>query len=191
MNKKALRKRQLELRRSFTADIKAEEEAICKVLDEYIEKNGYKRVLVYVSTEEELDTRALIGKLLKRGVEVYVPKVLGKEMDFYKISSFDDLEKGYMNILEPKKYCDTIDYTQEDKLLILTPGLMFDDKGNRLGYGGGFYDRYMSSCIEKNISYFSIGLCFSPLFCTDGVIPLELTDVRLHGLATKDGIILF
>lgn len=105
-----------------------------------------KNVLIYVSTKGEVDTLGLIEELFKLGKIVYVPKVIDIKtglMRFYKISSLEDLEPGCMNILEPKKSLEVLEESLiDDNFVIVMPGLAFDKKGHRLGYGGGFYDRF-------------------------------------------------
>ena len=105
-----------------------------------------KNVLIYVSTKGEVDTLGLIEEFFKLGKIVYVPKVIDIKtglMRFYKISSLEDLEPGCMNILEPKKSLEILDESLiDDSFVIVMPGLAFDKKGHRLGYGGGFYDRF-------------------------------------------------
>jgi len=105
-----------------------------------------KNVLIYLSTSREVNTRDLIKDFFDKNINVYIPRVDSlKEglMHFYKINSFDDLEKGCMGILEPKSFCKVLDESLIDNSFIeILPGLAFDKKGNRLGYGGGFYDRF-------------------------------------------------
>lgn len=105
-----------------------------------------KNVLIYVSTKLEVGTIDLIKELLDRGVNVYTPRVINLEdglMRFIKISSLNDLEVGCMNILEPKSNLLELDESKIDStFLLVMPGLAFDKNGHRLGYGGGFYDRF-------------------------------------------------
>lgn len=86
--------------------------------------------------------------LWKEGRHVYVPKVNGREMDFYEITSMQDLKKGYRDILEP---IDTLLPVHGISGIMVMPGLAFDRMGHRIGYGGGFYDRYIAS--QKNSLY--------------------------------------
>ena len=90
----------------------------------------------------EVATGTLIEKAWELGKKVYVPRVAGKEMEFYQIYSFEDLEKGAYGILEPKKECPVYEAGEGQTTLAILPGSVFDEKKNRVGYGGGFYDRY-------------------------------------------------
>jgi len=114
-------------------------------------------ILIYVSFEDEVDTRRLINYFLDNGKNVYVPRVCEKEMDFYRIDSFNDLVEGYKNILEPVGNEKISDFS---KVLCITPGVCFNRYGYRIGYGGGFYDRFLSRS-----GVFSIGVCYKECLC--------------------------
>ena len=113
-----------------------------------------KWILFYVSYGTETDTGVLIRELLEtpeKNVHIAVPKVKGDEMEFYEIKSFSDLVSGYKGILEPKG--DVL--AQPSNALMVMPGLVFDRRRNRIGYGGGYYDRYLaqhSEQIEKTVA---------------------------------------
>lgn len=101
-------------------------------------------ILAYVSFSSEVGTHLLIEKALKDGKKVAVPKVFDKEtMKFIYISSLKDLKPGAYDILEPTTSV-TADSDISSNTLILLPGIGFDLKFNRLGYGGGYYDRYLA-----------------------------------------------
>lgn len=103
---------------------------------------------VYASFGTEIDTLSLMEKLWKAGKRVYAPRVNGKEMDFYEITSMQDLKKGYREILEPVEQLVPVRGLSG---VMIMPGLAFDRKGHRIGYGGGFYDRYIAR--QKNDCY--------------------------------------
>ena len=189
MDKKELRSAQIKYRKNMPPEIKEEELKVQEICYEHVVAEGYRKVLVYVSTPEELCTLQLIESLLAGGIEVYVPKVSGKEMFFYRINSLDDLKPGYMKILEPKDTCERLDDSDGVPLIIFAPGLAFDKHGYRLGYGGGYYDRYLKSCIDKKIEYKCLGLAFSPFLWTKDMIPSEVTDICIDGVVTSLGII--
>lgn len=104
----------------------------------------YKRaenIYVYVNYNQEVVTSDIISKSLKEGKKVFVPKVCGDNIKFYQIYSMkEDLTPGAYGILEPTT--DRLD-EQRDGLLIM-PGLAFDKGFHRLGYGGGYYDKYLA-----------------------------------------------
>lgn len=108
-------------------------------------------VLAFVGYGTEIDTAGIIEEALKRGKRVYVPKVVGQDMLFYRIESMDDLEEGYKGIFEPSGESEMYDYFlfdkaykgENNKTFMLMPGVAFDRENNRIGYGKGFYDRFL------------------------------------------------
>lgn len=107
----------------------------------------------YVSYGTEVDTIAIIRHVLAhpvrgRRLRVAVPRVQGRNMDFYEITSMEELEPGYQGILEPGKTCPRVEAAEG---LMLLPGLAFDRDRNRVGYGGGYYDRYLKSHANKGL----------------------------------------
>ena len=95
----------------------------------------------FVSYGTEVDTMRMIQYALQETkLRVAVPRVRGKNMDFYEITSMNHLKKGYRGILEP----DTDTLVEAKEGIMLLPGLAFDIEKNRVGYGGGYYDRYLA-----------------------------------------------
>lgn len=95
---------------------------------------------VYVSLPLEVNTISFIKEALKTK-RICVPLVKGETMDFYEISSLDDLQKGHFNVLEPKENS----YIHPSSIqLMIIPLLAYDKDKYRVGYGKGYYDRYMS-----------------------------------------------
>lgn len=111
-------------------------------LYETMEYQQADAIYTYVSYNQEVMTHDLICKAVKDGKRVAVPKVCGKEIEFYYIHSLEELQSGYQHILEPVTNVKA-DPRLEERPLLLLPGLAFDTQGNRIGYGGGFYDRYL------------------------------------------------
>ena len=102
---------------------------------------------IYVSKGNEVDTIEIIKELLKTKV-VCVPKVENNIIQFHVISSFNDLEKGFFNVLEPKNDS----YIDIDKIqVMIVPIVGFDLKCNRLGYGKGFYDKALAKYDNQKI----------------------------------------
>jgi 5-formyltetrahydrofolate cyclo-ligase len=133
-----------------------------RVLQRLYEQECYQNtqnIYTYVNYNQEVCTKELIEQSLVRMKNVFVPKVFGDRMLFYKISSLDELEPGAYGILEPAvKSLDLKDDRVEDTPcgLMIMPGLAFDRSGGRIGYGGGFYDRYLS----EHSDFFKVALCF-------------------------------
>ena len=156
--KSALRKKVRNIRESMPQDEK-------KLLDGRILKNimklrQYKNndtILTYVSTKIEVDTFALIHQAIKDGKRVAVPRCIdnSREMDFYYITSTEQLEPRTFGVLEPiKEECELL--TDYSNGLCIIPGLMFDFEGYRLGYGKGYYDRFLSRFHGD-----TAGICYS------------------------------
>jgi len=99
---------------------------------------------ITISNKPEVDTLHLIDELWQLGKKVAVPKCNPKtrEMTFYVINSFEQLETVYMHLREPiPEKCEFVDANEMNVLLV--PGVVFDQYGYRIGYGGGYYDRYV------------------------------------------------
>ena len=103
-------------------------------------------------------------------------------MDFYLISEYTQLAPGAMNILEPTAYCEKITVFPENTLMIM-PGVAFDENLNRVGYGGGYYDRFLDKHPDLNI----IAVGYELQLCES--IPTEPTDYRPHMLITEKKIL--
>ncbi len=156
--KKELRKKAREMRRSMSPEKK-------NVLDRKIKNKllnlwairEAKTVLCYVSTEIEVDTRQFIAELINTGKKVAVPRCEGEksEMNFYYINSLDELSDGSFGVLEPDPQKSIMVGNTKNSVCIV-PAFMFDKKGYRLGYGKGYYDRYLSRYEGS-----TIGICYS------------------------------
>lgn len=96
-------------------------------------------IYCYVDYRREVGTRKIIEHAWMSGKKVAVPKVLGDEMEFYYIQSLVDLEEGYKGIPEPKQ----TNLAHDENMLVIMPGAAFDKTGNRIGYGKGYYDKYL------------------------------------------------
>lgn len=132
-----------------------------KIYDNVIKSSFYKKaqnIFIYVSVNSEADTRRIIQKALDDEKTVCVPKVISKKhgMIAVRINGLNELSKGAYGIPEPIKYDKKFD--EHDIDLILLPGLAFDECGGRIGYGGGFYDRFISITGKNTVK---IGLAYS------------------------------
>ena len=137
-----------------------------------------KIIYCYVSYRFEADTWRFIMYSLKSGKRVAVPKVCGNEMKFYYIRNMDELKEGYRGIFEPPE---TNEEATEEGALFIMPLIAFDRKNHRLGYGGGFYDRYL----EKHPNHYKIGIGFS--FQEKEYIPVEQYDINPDKIWTDEG----
>ena len=113
-----------------------------------------KSLYAYLSFNQEVRTNPIIERAWADGKRVAVPKVIGSEMVFIWIDSFDNLApQGAFNITEPIENGPVAD---DETALILMPGLAFDPQGHRVGYGGGYYDRYLA--VQPN--HPTVALCY-------------------------------
>lgn len=156
--KSSIRKRILALRNAIsTEELLKMSEAICQRVLRIPVVQTADVVLCYAGYKSEVMTDTLMHELLKQGKKVYLPKVTGDEMDFYRIHNMSDLAEGFMNIPEPAEHCKELFSQSEDsKVVMILPGCAFSKKGTRIGYGKGYYDRYLKRipCNER------IALCY-------------------------------
>ncbi|MBP5197752.1 MAG: 5-formyltetrahydrofolate cyclo-ligase [Lachnospiraceae bacterium] len=118
-------------------------------------------ILIYVSCNNEVDTLDIMEESFKKRKKVFVPKGEGKGiMNFYKITALDQLSDGKFGIPEPVFLADKFERTRfnpSDSLLVM-PGVAFGKDNSRIGYGGGFYDRFLLNYPELKSR--SIALCY-------------------------------
>ncbi|MDA3846230.1 MAG: 5-formyltetrahydrofolate cyclo-ligase [Vallitaleaceae bacterium] len=112
-------------------------------------------VFVYMSMFHEVDTYDFIVESLALGKTIAIPRIENKTMDFYKIEDIEDVKQGYFGILEPVS---NHILTPRDNDLMIIPGLAFDIQGYRVGYGGGYYDTYIST--HQGIQYVKAGVAY-------------------------------
>ncbi len=140
-------------------------------------------ILCYVSTEIEVNTETVITRALADGKKVAVPRCVENTrfMEFYFIKSFDDLESGFMGVLEPiPEKCEKMtDFTSG---LCIVPGLMFDMFGYRLGYGKGYYDRFLLNFCGE-----TLGICYNA--CVKEQLPHGKYDKRIDKIITQSKMI--
>ena len=134
-----------------------------------------KTVGVYVATRQEVNTRPFIEKWGSKK-QICVPKVKGKTMDFHRISSLQQLHKGTFGVMEPQ-----FDHPIPKKTieLLLVPVVAFDEDCNRIGYGGGYFDRFLA-----DFSGDTIGIAFS--FQQIENIRKEPHDIRLDRIIHEE-----
>lgn len=145
IDKKELRKEILTYRDALSSE-ECREKSL-RIAERVLEMDGFKKankVLLYASMRSEVKTECIDRKARELGKEIYYPRVQGDKMEFYLVEGETKLEISRFGILEPK-----IDREKrfvpkdEDVILVLMPGVVFDQAGNRIGYGGGYYDKYL------------------------------------------------
>ena len=142
--KKLLRNKILLIRDSLEEEVKnnMDYEIYKKLIVSELYLNA-NNIFIYMSFGKEIETKNIINKALKDKKKVYIPKIYkeDKSMRAIRLKSLAELKENSMGILEP---IDDSDYINKEKIdLIIVPGVVFDLSGNRIGYGGGYYDRYL------------------------------------------------
>ncbi len=146
-------------------------------IDDFVQAKSF---FCYISYLTEVDTHPIISSIFEQNLSVAVPKIMGKEeMIAVPLQNWDDLEPDKMGILTPKS--NQIALGPFD--VSITPGLGFTEKGGRLGYGRGYYDRWFTNYEVKT----KIGVAFEVQIVDE--LPMEKTDVLLDILVTEDRII--
>lgn len=149
-NQKADHNRKREIRQRILAErrmlketwIREQSERICTRLINSYDFQESSCIFTYFGCRGEVLTEKIIEQALLQGKKVAVPKVIRDEMEFYYIHSLADLEPGYYDIPEPKSGEKALE-SDHSSILMVMPGVAFDEERNRVGYGGGFYDRYL------------------------------------------------
>jgi 5-formyltetrahydrofolate cyclo-ligase len=167
-------------------DRRKKSELIAARLSDEPEYKGASTVLFYVNFRSEVQTRGLLEAALKSGKRVVVPKVDRKahELKLFEITDPGrDLESGYMGIYEPVEAAARPADSAEIDLVVL-PGVGFDLKGRRLGYGGGYYDRLIA---RLNPGTHLVALAFELQMCD--AIPAEEHDKPVDKIITETRVI--
>ena len=138
-----------------------------------------KSVGAYYSIGSEVKTQDILQEILKSGKELALPKVVKKDLVFKKINSFLDLEQGNFSVMEPKDDCKDVKKIE----VIIVPAIALTRNGYRLGYGFGYYDRYLSGKKSKTIA-----LGYSKQIIKS--FPHSDHDVRIDCIVTEDEVIM-
>nr|WP_295286533.1 5-formyltetrahydrofolate cyclo-ligase [uncultured Blautia sp.] len=177
--KKAIRKQIFAARKAHTdQQIDDWSKKIAETVTSLSEYRDSQRILAYADYNHEVMTRYIIEAAWKDGKEVAVPKVVGKDMVFYKLTDFAQLEAGYFGIPEPARG----EIVQWEEALMIMPGVAFDRANHRVGYGGGFYDRFL----EKHPQIRRVAVAFE--FQMMPEVPTEPTDISPEIIVTEEEI---
>ena len=173
MDKNALRKMIREQKRAMTQQQIVE--ASQRLQEMFLQTEQYTQAETlygYLPYNQEVRTEGILLQALADGKRVAVPKVYGEEMRFIYISNLDNLKNSDMGIPEPISDEPVAD---DPKALVLMPGLAFDPQGHRIGYGGGFYDKYLAKEPEHPLVALCYGFQMLPQLETDAHdIPVQL-----------------
>lgn len=180
MNKSSQRKNILtDLKKMTEEEHKQKSEAIIANLLNDPAFSSASVIGVTISSFPEVDTICLIETCWQSGKGIAVPKCdpATRSMDFYLIESFNQLETVYMKLLEPK--VEETEFVPPEKIdLMVVPGVVFSPAGYRIGFGGGYYDRYLASFSGRTRS-----LAFTSQIIDS--VPVEAHDIPVEGIYTE------
>lgn len=161
-------------------EIKKKSHIIAEILynlDEFTEASS---VFIYVNYNQEVETISIIKKCLELGKNVFVPKVHGDVILFHQIKNIEkDLTLGAYGILEPSN--EQVDYSHSG--LLIMPGVAFDREHHRIGYGGGFYDKYLEAANQHH----KVALAYG--FQVLDMIDTNNQDIKVDCIITENGIL--
>lgn len=185
MEKKLIRKEILEKRKNLSQETRSAYSK--KIIDKIFNSEAYKNsktIMTFISFSDEVDTHDFIKKAIEDGKKIVVPITYPKTKALKPswVKDFDELEPGFYDILAPKKeYERFIDSKEID--LIIVPGVAFRKDGYRVGYGGGYYDRFLSKL--PNTPKIAIG--FNIQVVED--LPTDNFDIPVDYIYTERNII--
>lgn len=187
MKKKQLREQMILERDRFSQSERESRSQL--IVSQLVSLRAYQKaevIFVYISFRSEVDTHRFIKRAKEDGKRIAVPISIPKDKVLlpFEISGLDDLAPGTWGILEPvKDSCRPVDSREID--LAVVPGLAFDHSFHRLGYGAGYYDRFLPS-LRKDAVKLGIGYDFQLL----DRLPVEKFDIPLDGVITNIGLLL-
>ena len=180
MDKKDLRKTLKEKRRNIPKEKKViyEKQISRQVTESEYFKNA-QQVLVFASSDEEFDTRYIIECCRNENKSVFYPLCVDDSgnMKFFRVDSAEDLQVGMYGIYEPKHTCK--EYKQKENDIVIVPCLSADKNGYRIGYGKGYYDRFL-----KDFNGVSVCPCYEELL-TD-TLPTDKYDIKVNIIVTQN-----
>lgn len=159
-----------------------------RILEKVMQTSSYKEadvILSYVNFKSEVETEGLIAEALKSGKRVYCPRIDKEDMEFYRILGMDDLTAGYKGIREPMPKGECLLSGRDmsvQKCLMIMPGSVFDRERNRIGYGKGYYDRYL----ERYPQLPTVAVCFECQLVER--VPAEAYDIKPDMIITETDV---
>ena len=146
-------------------------------------------ILNYCAFRSEVDLSKINEE--EAGKRLFLPKVTDHKagiMEFYKVNDLSYLQRGYMNIPEPTGDTEifNLEALEGKKCFMILPGAVFDLLGYRIGYGGGFYDRYLSRCRRNHVDVTTVGVCFAKQIVME--VPKDPWDRQVDILISEKGV---
>lgn len=170
--KEDIRKKMINIRK----DVSNKKEKSIIIMDKIITLDIYQKssvIAIYNSMSSEVDTSKLISISLKNKI-VLLPRIINNKIEFIRIDNNTKYNNSSFGVSEPigNIYQGIID-------LIIVPGVAFDSKGNRLGYGKGYYDKYLN-----NKDIYKIGVCFNEQVIDN--LPIDKHDIKMNLIITDE-----
>ena len=145
-------------------------------------------VLLYAPIKSEVDTQGIFLEAKRLGKEIYYPRVLGEQMEFYRIEEDTEYDTSAYGIREPKpESAKAYVPDKDDTVLVVMPGAVFDRDGNRIGYGGGYYDKYLQKlgAVVSNEKICKLAVAYECQMVASGRIVCEPHDVKVDYVITE------
>lgn len=178
--KKQIRARQKHKRESLSCEqAQRFSEEICQKISRQPIFLQAETLCFYYPLGKEVNLLPLAQKALDAGKKAAFPRVEGKNMEFYEITSLENFQEGSFHVMEPVGG----KLAAEQNALVFVPGLGFDARGNRIGYGGGYYDRYLA----RHPQYMKIGTAYAIQLVEE--LEAEAHDISMDGIATEEGFL--
>lgn len=179
VKKQELRKEYKQIRNNIIDKANKSKIITNKVIEDIDYKNA-NIIALFKSFGSEIDTTELIKLSIENGKIVLLPKVVKDKLRFYKIKSLSEiLIKSKFGVEEPVG--NEEHHIENQKIdLVIVPGLCFDKENNRLGYGKGYYDRFLKDANAK-----SIAICFKEQILKNSLLPITDKDVKVQRIITE------
>ncbi len=183
MQTKQSLRRELKISRRNIENKKETDKKICENLMAADFYKDVETVLFYAALDDEINIDECIKSALSQGKRAALPVCLDDNgnMKFYYINSLKDIKTGFFGVREPDiNICEEVmDFSNS---VCIVPGIAYDKQGYRLGYGKGYYDRFL-----KNFTFISLGLCYNELMMD--FLPTDEYDISVDYIITQDGLL--
>lgn len=180
--KRDIRKKVLEIRKSLdTHEVKKLSQEITQIIMQWDIYKYAKSIMVYSAIKNEVNLEKIVFDAIKNNKIVIYPKTIKETFNIIPcvVSKIEELQIGEYGILEPSKN-ELIDKNKID--IVFVPGVAYDDKGYRIGYGAGYYDRFL-----RDFNGIKVGICFSFQIVEDTF--KDEHDIKMDYIITEKGIL--
>jgi len=192
-DKKELRKNVLAYRDALSEQERCEKSI--QIVEKVYDLDSFKKsnkLLLYQPMKSEVDITEIFEWAQRCGKDIYVPRVIGKEMEFYLVDETTEFEVSAFGIREPKPELTKMFVpTPEDYIFVLMPGVAFDAEGNRIGYGGGYYDKYLQRLADGDLreDICTVAVAYDCQIVELGKIEKEPHDMRVDYIVTESKLL--